>query len=120
MVAINKKDENDGVHIRRVLISYLFKTHKTINFRKVTYYHGTKLIDADPYFSAKGSSHKYILKNGYYKLTDANNNNAVLYGFEPDIYEKRRYHSFGAFTFEFTATNPEEAINRFRNRKELK
>ncbi len=120
MVAINKKEDDDGIHIRRVLISYLFKTKKTVNGLPVTYYHGTKLIDADPYFRDAKASHKYTLKDRYYKLEEVNGNRAFDYVFKSSIYSKRKYHSIGKLGFEFKAENKQVAIHRFRVRKELK
>ena len=120
MVAINKREDSEGIHIRRVLITYLFKTKKMVNGLPVTYYHGTKLIDADPYFKDKKASHKYTLKNRYYKLEEVNGNRAVDYVFKSSIYAKRKYHNTGKLGFEFTAPNKQVAIHRFRVRKELK
>ena len=120
MVAINKKELDDGIHIRRVLISYLFKTKKKIEGQEVTYYHGTKFIAADPYFSKKTSSHKYTFKDHYYKLDEVNNELALIYAFKSDIYKKRKYHNVGKLAFEFKAENKQVAIHRFKVRKELK
>ena len=117
MVAINKKEEDDGIHIRRVLISYLFKTKKIIRGQDVTFYHGTRLIDVDPYFKFKNSSHKYIFKDKYYKLNSANTD--FPYAFYPSMYKKRKYRNIGKLGFEFKESNRQIAINRFRNRKEL-
>ena len=120
MVAINTKRQDDGIHIRRVLISYLFKTKKKIDGKVVTYYHGTKFIAADPYFSDKTASHKYTFTDRYYKLDTANNELSLMYALKSDIYKKRKYHSFGALTFEFKSESKQVAIHRFKVRKELK
>lgn len=120
MVAINKKESDDGIHIRRVLISYLFKTKKKIDGQEVTYYHGTKFIIADPYFSKKTSSHKYTFKDHYYKLEEVDNELAIIYAFNSDIYKKRKYHNVGKLAFEFKAENKQVAVHRFKVRKELR
>ena len=120
MVAINKKEADDGTHIRRVLISYLFKTKKKIKGQEITYYHGTKFIIADPYFSKKTSSHKYTFKDHYYKLEEVDNELAIIYAFNSDIYKKRKYHNVGKLAFEFKAENKQVAVHRFKVRKELK
>jgi len=109
IVAINKKEDDNGLHLRSVLISYLFKTHK----EGLTYYHGTKLIAIDKYFTDPSASHKYTFKNSYYKLDEANNENAFLYSFKTDIYKKRKYHSQDKYKQEFYSLDKQQMIDLF-------
>ena len=118
MVAINTKRQDDGVHTRRVLVSYAFK----ITRNKVTTYYGTKLVSVDPYFSKPTATHKYTFKNTYYKLDKVESDNGLelLYSFNPKMYKKRRYHSLGKSAIEFTAPSKQVAVHKFKVRKELK
>ena len=119
MVAINQKELGDGVHIRRVLVSYKFKRK---NRDGITTYYGTKFVAADPYFSKRGASHKYILKDGYYQLDQVASDHelAFLYAMKPDLYKKRRYHSIPGLENEFEADSKQVAVHKFKVRKELK
>ena len=126
MVAINSKyDEENKLHVRRVLISYLFKTSTKSrkNFKTITY-HGTKFISADDYFYKDNSSHKYEFKDKYYKLLDVTNEyNKLRYSLKKDIYKKRKYHYtniVGIKPIEFKCKLRSEAVMRFYSRKELK
>lgn len=118
MVVINTKRQDDGVHIRRVLISYAFKITKN----KITTYYGTKLVSVDPYFSQPAATHKYTFKNTYYKLdkVESNDDLAFIYTYNSKMYKKRRYHSLGKSAIEFTALSKQVAVHKFKVRKELK
>ena len=118
MVAINTKRQDDGVHTRRVLVSYVFKITKN----KITTYYGTKLVSVDPYFGQSTATHKYTFKNTYYKLNKVEQNDdlAFLYTYNPKIYKKRKYHSIGKSAIEFTASSKQVAVYKFKARKELK
>ena len=118
MVAINTKRQDDGVHTRRVLLSYAFKITKN----KITTYYGTKLVSVDPYFSQPTATHKYTFKNTYYKLdkVEQNDDLAFIYNYNPRIYKKRKYHSLGKSAIEFTAPSKQIAVHKFKVRKELK
>ena len=118
MVAINTKRQDDGVHMRRVLVSYAFKITKN----KITTYYGTKLVSVDPYFSKPTATHKYTLKDKYYKLDKVESDTGLefLYSFNPKMYKKRRYHSIGKSAIEFTASSKQVAVHKFKMRKELK
>jgi len=128
MVPINRKEEDDGIHIRRVLISYKYKTSKRFNktkYKTVTY-HGTKLIASDPYFNEPNHTHIYELTDKYYKLVtvDAANPMSEAYEEHSKIYNKRKYHTNiwpgGIKCIEFKTNNKDEAISLFNNREELR
>lgn len=118
MVAINTKTEDDGVHIRRVLVSYKSKRK---NKYGITNYCGTKFLASDPYFSKKDASHKYIFEDDYYQLKplDIFNELSLAY-MVTNIYEKRKYHIIPGFEIEFEADNNETAITEFNEREELR
>ena len=123
MVAINKKELDDGIHIRRVLVSYLFKTKKKVDGQEVTYYHGTKFIIADPYFTKKSATHKYTFNDRHYKLDKVEDDGSgigFLYALKPELFKKRKYHNVGKLAFEFKAASKQAAVHRFKVRKELR
>lgn len=123
MIPINYRYEDDGIHIRRVLISYLFK----ITRKGISTYYFTKFICPDAYFTTKEATHKYRFDNKYYKLVRVGNDiREFEYRFvKPSIFLKRRYHSRinserDIASVEFKATTEQIAIDKFKNRKELK
>ena len=120
MIPINWKKEGKNTHIRRVLISYLFKKS---NGHIITYY-GTKFIVADQYFSDANATHHYEFKNKYYKLICLTNVDKTFLGYDKDMFKKRRYHYSKFFMYpqdvEFTAETREQAIRHFNERDELR
>ena len=126
MIAINQKIEDDGTHIRRVLICY---TDKSVD-KRITTYKDTKFIIADPYFSNNKSSHKYIFEDDGYILDKVSSENpyALFYIFKSDIYNKRAYRSIDGSAsgydipkaIEFEANSKKEAIKIFNERNELR
>lgn len=130
-----KEDENRNLIVRRVLISYRFKTHKRSKIKSLkglrwTYYHGTKFVSYDDYFTKSEASHKYSFFDKEYLLEEVTNEREVLYMLNPDIYAFRKYHAltkpykniFGEYphTIEFKAKTEEEAIKIFNEREELR
>lgn len=135
MIPINTKvDENGNRLVRRVLVSYLFKTHKKASgFKnlKVATYHGTKFIFSDAYFTEDNPTHKYIFENKKYKLYKVEGSPvSILYTLKSGIYEKRTYHgvddkcgtypAFYPYVIEIKAKNDQEAIEAFNARGELR
>ena len=120
MIPINYKYEDDGIHIRRVLISYLFKTVR----KGIATYHFTKFICPDYYFETEKATHKYKFENRYYKLVKVENSNVEFeYRFKnPCVFLKRRYHSVTGTekSIEFKCSSRNIAIQKFKTRKELK
>ena len=120
MIPINVKRINNKTHIRRVLISYLFKKSKE---HLVTYY-GTKFITADQYFYDVNSSHKYEFKNKYYKLTYISKEVMNELKYDKDMFKKKRYHYSKFLMYpqdvEFRANTKEQAIKHFNDRNELR
>lgn len=116
MIPINFKRDDEGTHVRRVLVSYLFKVNK----KYVVTYYGTKFITADDYFYSDKATHKYSFKNRYYRLLDANS-----LDYDSILFKKKRYH-FKKYSFlytddvEFKSKSVTDAINKFKNRNELK
>lgn len=115
MVPINwKRDVEGNLLVRRVLISYRFKTTR----KNIDYYHGTKFIIADQYFYSYDSSHEYEFKNRYYLLKyvkfDAK--------YPKKLYEKRKYHRPLLFEYgkdiEFMCNNTQQAVEKFNGREE--
>jgi len=108
MIPINRRyDENNNRIVRRVLISYKTKDEYGV-------YIGSKIIEKDPYFKDKNSSHQYLFENdGFRLIHDA-------YGDDYRLGEKRPYeYSAGELietSFEFEATNKKEAIKIFTTR----
>lgn len=129
MIPINCKEDLLGnLLVRRVLISYLFKTHKrNPNGSIVAYYHGTKFVFADNYFYSKEATHKYEFNNkGYVLNSVVSNPNALTYAFKKGIYKKRKYHGIDIennhipYVIEFKANSEDAAIYKFNNREELR
>ena len=118
MVTINSKLEDDGLHVRRVLITY---SHKRTRNGIVNYY-GTRFITADRYFKSKKATHKYTFKHANYRLEKAENENAELY--DKSMYKWRKYHGIvnneALKPIEFKANGVWPAIYKFATRKELK
>lgn len=127
MVPINTKmnlDENGVLqtYIRRVLVSYKFKT---VRGTKIIY-HGTKFIIADQYFYSYDSSHQYVFKDKYYLLQEYKGNEDI--GYDQLLSKKRKYHSTLALyklhseycEDEFEADNEQQAIEKFNSRLELR
>ena len=125
-----KEDENRNLIVRRVLISYRYKTHKKVLNTTMAVYHGTKIIAKDAYFLNERASHKYTFSNRYYVLKEVNNDNAFLSSWKGLVFTKRRYHGFdkpysnctGVYptVIEFKARNNQEATDTFNTREELK
>lgn len=133
MIPINtKEDENGNLLVRRVLISYTFKTHHQINKKSVhekvvADYRGTKIIAIDDYFKNPMSTHQYEFFDKHYILSSVHNNpNEVMYCLKPEIYMIRTYHGLDRkyddypVVVEFKAKTREEAIKIFNERKELR
>lgn len=133
MIPINTKEDKDGnVLVRRVLISYGFKTHTRINKKSkyskvVANYHMTKFICADEYFINSKSSHRYSFSDNGYKLELVKNNlNELTYALIPQIYELRKYHGLDRNyegypkVIEFKSKTVQEATHEFYARKELR
>ena len=125
MIPINfKYDENDKLHIRRVLIEYK-KLRKDEFNRDIYYYDDTRLIDVDPYFLDKSKSHQYIFEDDGYTLMDVRGDDYALYLLRGLIKDKRTYHSFEMSNSNykailFNASTDEEALKKFHEREELK
>ena len=130
MVPINFKEiEDKKLLVRRVLISYRFKTHKKSTFDGVrwTFYHGTKILSYDNYFKKSDSSHQYVFYDKDYVLKEANNINRIIYDLKPIIYSRRKYHGLTGScedkyptVIEFKAKTKEEAIKILKEREELR
>lgn len=128
MIPINSKEDADGnLLVRRVLISYTFKTHKREYGCKRAYYKGTKFIFADNYFYAESATHKYEFSNKGYILKDVvKNPNILTYAFKSGIYKNRKYHGFDKpyknypMVIEFKAISEQAAVEEFNNRKEFR
>lgn len=123
MVPINcKRDVENNLLIRRVLISYKFKTTR----KNIVTFYGTKFILADQYFYSFDSSLSYEFRNGYYILKDVNSNNSYHdeYIKNKNLFKKRRYHYSKYFMYEkdveFKANNIQQAVEKFRERSELR
>lgn len=123
MIPINYRYEDDGIHIRRVLISYLFK----ITRRGISTYYFTKFICSDAYFNSKEATHKYRFSDKYYRLIRVDNSiREFEYSFKkPTVFLKRRYHSRinsekDITSVEFKSITEQIAIDKFKSRKELK
>lgn len=117
MIPINcKRDFEGNLLIRRVLISYKFKTVR----KNIEYYHGTKFIIADQYFYSYDSSLDYEFKDKYYILKSAKVNN----GNEKLLLKKRKYHHDKYFELskdvEFKCNNIQQAVEKFNSRNELR
>lgn len=114
MIPINRRYNEEMKRIvRRVLISYKYKTLKGK-------YKGTKIIEKDPYFKDPNSSQQYLFKDKYFiHLTDAYNDELQ----QEVMNNKRFYMENEGLLFEnaieFEAANLEEAIEMFNNRVEL-
>ncbi len=112
-----KSDDNGNPLVRRVLISYSFKTKKRRECEIV--YHRTRLLEVDPYFKNSKSSHQYEFKNdGYFLKSGAEDYASELIG------KKRKYHYHDTPWFpgvyapiEFKAKKDHEAIEKFNSRK---
>lgn len=123
MPIINIKDDVDGRHVRRVLISYKKIKKSTFKGWSTRYFKGTKIIEKDPYFYDETKSHQYKFENEGYYLVSCNNTCAEIYDkYLPELLEKREYHiadiHFNKSDL-FTASSDEEAIEIFKNRGEL-
>lgn len=121
MIVINtKRDDEDRLHIRRVLISYTEVGVASILNNKHYTYKNTRFIEADPYFKDSSKLHKYIFADTEYTLVSCPNKE------ERDLLQgvTRPYHSVEfpsmarAITFE--AETDAEAIEKFNNRDELR
>ena len=126
MIPINSKEDADGnLLVRRVLISYMFKTHKRGVACKMAYYRGVKFIFADNYFYEGSATHKYEFSNKGYILKEVKNNpNELMYAFKSGIYKNRKYHGLDKpyknypCVIEFKAISEQAAIEKFNNREE--
>lgn len=121
MIPICCSYKEDGIHIRRVLIRYLFKTTKD----KISTYHFTRIIAVDDYFKKDTSSHQYVFADRYYKLLRVkDNDNAFMY--DSAMYQKKKYHSYENTEYktinaiEFKAKTAYDAIKELKGRNELK
>lgn len=132
MIPINTKEDEEGnIHVRRVLISYRFKTHSKINKKSnyekvVANYRGTKIIATDDYFKNPNATHRYTFYDNGYALESVHNNlNGFLYAFKPEIFYMRVYHGLDRkydgypSVIEFKANTKDEAIKLFTEREEL-
>ena len=133
MIPINTKEDEEGnLHVRRVLISYRFKTHSKINKKSkyekvVASYRGTKIIAIDDYFKNPKATHIYTFYDDGYALELVRNNpNEFLYALKPEIYCTRTYHGLDKkydgypSVIEFKANTKDEAIKLFNEREELR
>lgn len=123
MIPINcKRDDENNLLIRRVLISYKFKTTR----KDIVTFYGTKFLLADQYFYSSDSSLSYKFKNGYYILNTVSSNNSYYdeYIKNKNLFKKRRYHYSKYFMYEkdveFKANSIQQAIEIFRERSELR
>ena len=132
MIPINKKYCDDGMHIRRVLVSYKSKKDITKEIKEILGlsadfdakfigFNDSRFIVADPYFTKETSSHKYTFKDDGYTLdeTPDTTGDGILTA------KFRKYHtaesSFAAVEpIFFTAKTDKAAIDQFNNRKELR
>ena len=134
MIPINcKYDEEDRIHVRRVLISYKRRKVTSKEFFGNVYdhveYRGTKLEAIDPYFLSSKRTHTYEFKDRYYRLVkvDNRNTNKIIYNAFKELYGKRKYkgnifsHNKGRpSVIEFECDNWFDAVTKFNNREELK
>ena len=120
MIPINIKKINRKTHIRRVLISYLFKRSKG----HTILYYGTKFITADQYFSDANATHHYEFKNKYYKLICIKGQSLNKLNYDKDMFKKKRYQYSKFLMYpqdvEFTSETREQAIKHFNDRDELR
>ena len=128
---IMKLDESGDTLVRKVLISYRYKRHKKLhkqlNDPKIAFYHKTKIITVDDYFTNKKSSHQYRFFDRSYCLIEVikENPNHLFYTLKSDIYNPKKYHGFDKpylgypTVIEFKAKSEEEAIHKFLSRGEL-
>ena len=132
MIPINKKWCDDGIHVRRVLISYkskkdLTKEMKTLlglesSFKaKFTGFNNSRLVTVDPYFTKETSTHKYTFKDDGYTLdeTPDTTGDGILTA------KFREYHTSESIYTQvepifFTAKTDKLAIDKFNSREELR
>lgn len=119
MVPINTKEDNDGIHVRRVLVSYENsepdENYPELNFTNLS---GTRLVDMDPYFSNPTSSHKYTFEDAGYRLNEADNVYGRMYDSSmPEIYNLRQYHIFNPYHGLIISRNaPTYVFDSYHNR----
>lgn len=121
MIPINRKyDEDNTLHIRRVLISYEKKKKKSLHGMPISYFEGTKLIEVDDYFK-ENHSHTYKFTDTTYTLVDCDAESKKLYG--DMLSEPRKYHAFEGSTIYgailFKASSDQEAIKKFKERGDI-
>lgn len=123
-----KYDDDDNLHVRRVLIKYDELVNASNGF-PIKYFTNTKILAKDPYFSNEESSHKYTFYDDGYTLDEVKNELDDIYViFAKEIMSKKReYHivpTFDVLTNKepalFSAETDEEAIDKFTNREELR
>lgn len=125
MLAINGKEVDDKIYVRRVLLRYEDKENAVSGYEKVptVNYLGTKLLAKDDYFNDATKNNQYDFRDDYYMLTRTN------YGHnKPFEGEERVYHGFTSTSsdpyhkrmapIEFEADSDEEAIEKFNGRDE--
>lgn len=131
-VPINTKACDDGLHVRRVLISYTEEYKRGKWPVLLVYFGGSKLLAWDPYFDDESASHRYSLANDGYTLAplDEGHPNADGYD-EAGLYQFREYHIYEADYMNplpprnvamcrIEASSDEEAIALFHGRDELR
>ena len=112
MIPINRRyNDNDERIVRRVLIGY--------NHKYAGKYIGCHVVEKDPYFKDKNSSHQYIFENdGFTLVSDAydGNNNPIFGKKRPYQYDEGLLYETAV---EFVAKDDQEATEMFNNRIEL-
>lgn len=127
MLAINGKEIDDNIYVRRVLLRYETKETAPALYRGVfiTKYLGTKLLAVDDYFKDKTKNNQYSFYDDYYVLTSTNYwHNKGVEG------DERLYHSISGeledryykhlAPIEFEASSDKAAIKKFNKRNELR
>ena len=94
-IPINKKVMDDGVHIRRILISFTNVVREMYCGYPMEFFDGVKILAKDPYFGSSEASHKYLFDEDGYVLLNVDDTNPRKQMYDkkaPEIYNKRRYH----------------------------